>query len=89
MVVGLSVSGDAEQVRRQRKELGITFPILDGAGLRISYDVQTTPKFVLLDAANVVRGSWLGWGHETPTEVREELKRWMAPAMHLPPAPAP
>ncbi len=89
VVVGLSVSGDAEQVRRQRKELGITFPILDGAGLRISYDVQTTPKFVLLDAANVVRGSWLGWGHETPTEVREELKRWMAPAMHLPPAPAP
>jgi hypothetical protein len=89
VVVGLSVASDAAQVRRQREELGVTFPVLDGAGLRISYDVQTTPKFVLLDAGNVVRGSWLGWGHETPTEVREELKRWMAPAVHLPPAPAP
>jgi hypothetical protein len=86
-VIGLSVGTDAEEVRRQRTELGITFPILEGGGLRISYDVQTTPKFVLLDASNIVRGAWLGWGHETPTEVREELKRWMVPTMQLPPPP--
>jgi hypothetical protein len=88
-VVGMNVGGDAEHVRRQRSQLGITFPIFDGAGLRISYDVQTTPKFVVLDAANVVRGIWLGWGHETPAEVREELKRWMVPAVRLPAPPTP
>jgi hypothetical protein len=89
LVVGLSVAGSPEAVRRQREEMGLTFPILDGAGLRVSYAVETTPKFVVLDASNVVRGSWLGWGHETPQEVQEELRRWMAPVVQLPPAPAP
>jgi hypothetical protein len=89
VVVGLSVAGSPETVRRQHHELGLTFPILDGAALRGSYAVETTPKFVLLDGANIVRGSWLGWAHETPEEVREELKRWMAPAVQLPPAPVP
>ncbi len=89
VVVGLSVAGSAEMVRRQRGDMGLTFPILDGAGLRVSYAVETTPRFVLLDASNIVRGSWLGWGHETAEEVREELRRWMAPVVQLPPAPAP
>jgi hypothetical protein len=89
VVVGLSVAGNPEVVRRQHDELGLTFPILDGTGLRIGYAIETTPKFVVLDAANIVRGSWLGWGHETPEDVREELKRWMAPAVQLPPTPVP
>ncbi len=88
-VVGLSVAGSPEVVRHQREQLGLAFPILDGAGLRVSYAVETTPKFVLLDSSNVVRGSWLGWGHETPQEVREELRKWMAPVVQLPPAPVP
>jgi hypothetical protein len=88
-VVGLSVAGSAALVRQQRSELGVTFPILDGGGLRVSYDVTTTPKFVLLDGANVVRGAWLGVGQETAGEVREELKRWLAPSVQLPPPPGP
>jgi hypothetical protein len=88
-VVGLSVVSDAALVRRQREQLGINFPILDGAGLRISYEVETTPKFVLLDATNIVRGAWLGWGQETPTEVVTELKRWLPPATQLPLPPRP
>ena len=32
---------------------------------------------VLLDAAGVVRGSYVGWGNEIPLEVLEELKRWL------------
>jgi hypothetical protein len=69
--------------------LGFTFPVLDGGALRVSYGVETTPKFVLLDSANMVRGGWLGWGQETAAEVREELKRWLAAPVQLPPSPRP
>jgi hypothetical protein len=86
-VVGLSTVSDAGLVRRQRDELALTFPVLDGSGLHVSYEVTTTPKLVLLDGANIVRGAWLGWGPETSSEVREELKRWLAPSAQLPPPP--
>jgi peroxiredoxin len=77
-VVGMSVSEDAALVRRQRADLGLTFPVLNGSGLRISYAVETTPKIVLIDASGIIRGAYLGWGRETPGEVMEELRRWLA-----------
>jgi peroxiredoxin len=85
-VVGLAV-GDITRVKSQSAEWRLPFPVLDGAGLRISYGVETTPKFVLLDGNNIVRGAWLGWGRETPAEVVEELKRWLAVSNQLPPTP--
>jgi peroxiredoxin len=76
-VVGLSVSEDSATVRKQRDELNLTFPVLNGSGLRRSFAVETTPKIVLLDARGVVRGAYLGWGSETAREVTEELRRWL------------
>lgn len=76
-VLGLSVADDAARVRKQRDDLGLSFPLLDGSGLRITYAVATTPKFVLLDAAGIVRGTYLGWGPETPAEIRADLLRWL------------
>ena len=43
----------------------------------LSYAVEATPKVVLLDSDGVVRGTYLGWGRETPSAVTEELKRWL------------
>jgi peroxiredoxin len=74
-VIGLSVSDDAKDVRKQRAELDLGFPVVSGSGLRISYAVETTPKIVVIDAAGVVRGASLGWGHETAGEVLAELRR--------------
>jgi peroxiredoxin len=74
-VLGLSASDDAEYVRRQHEEYRLDFPILSGGGLRINYAVDATPKLIVLDAAGVVRASYVGWGPETPTAVVEELKR--------------
>jgi peroxiredoxin len=78
-VVGLAMSEDVERVRRQHDELGLTFPLLDGTGLRHSYVVETTPKFVVLDGNGVVRGSYLGWGQEAPLAVVTDIKRCLAP----------
>jgi peroxiredoxin len=77
-VVGLSVVDDDKKVLAQRDALKLTFPLLHGGGLRVSYAVETTPKIVLLDASGVVRGTYLGWGRETPDEVLTELRRWLS-----------
>src|SRR5262249_17225214 len=76
-VLGLAMTDDADRVRRQRDALQLTFPLLNGTGLYKSYDIQATPKVMVLDATGVVRGSFVGWGAETPAAVVEELKRWL------------
>jgi peroxiredoxin len=76
MVAGLSVSDDARAVRKQQADLGLDFPLLYGNGLRISYGVESTPKMVLIDGTGVVRGTYVGWGHETAGEVLSDLRHW-------------
>ena len=76
-VAGLSVSDDTRAVLEQRTALKLSFPILHGAGLRISYAVQTTPHLVLIDANGTVRAAYTGWGRETSAEVLAELRRWL------------
>jgi len=88
-VVGMCVSEDAEVVRKQHAEMKLTYPILSAGGLRGSFGVETTPKIILLDSANIVRGEYLGWGRETPREVHEELKHWLPAGIALPPVPQP
>jgi len=75
-VLALSVSGDVDAIKKQRATLKLTFPVLDGSGLHISYGVEGTPKLMLLDGNGVVRGDYVGWGSETPGAVMNELRRW-------------
>jgi hypothetical protein len=74
-VLGLAVFGETDQVLKQRDDLKLTFPLLAGQGLRFTYAVEATPKFVVLDAQGIVRGSYTGWGRELPTLVNDELSR--------------
>jgi peroxiredoxin len=73
-VLGMAMSEDGDSVRKQRTDLRLTFPVLCGSGLRFSYSVETTPRLVVLDAAGVVRGSYLGWGLEVQESILEDLK---------------
>jgi peroxiredoxin len=76
-VVGLSVSDDATAVLKQRTALKVSFPILHGGGLRLSYGVDSTPRLVVIDDTGVVRAAYTGWGASTAEEVRVELRRWL------------
>jgi peroxiredoxin len=76
-VIGMSVSDDEDKVKKQLVDLKLAIPVLHGAGLRVTYAVETTPKLVLIDANGIVRGDWLGWGQETADDVMAELKQWM------------
>jgi peroxiredoxin len=74
-VLGLAVSEDTALALKQREDLQIKFPLLSGSGLRRGYEVESTPKFVVLDSAGVMRGSYIGWGPEIPHSVTDDLKR--------------
>jgi peroxiredoxin len=74
VVVGLPLTENAEVVDRQRGALKLTIPLLRGGGLRQSYDVEATPKLVVLDAQGVVCGAFVGWGNETMEAVQVEVK---------------
>lgn len=87
-VVGLSISDKTDLVRRQYAQLGLSFPILSGGGMRASFAVESTPKMILIDSLQIVRGSYLGWGHETAGEVKEELRRWLPVGVSVPSVPA-
>ncbi len=74
-IVGMSVSSNKQTVLKQRDDLKLTFPVLDGAGLLFTYSVEGTPSMVLLDEAGIVRLLHPGWGNGTPSEITDELRR--------------
>jgi peroxiredoxin len=78
-VVSLSVTDDVQRVLKQRQQLAVTFPVVSGVGLKRSYNVEATPRWVIIDASGFVRAAFTGWGDEVPSLVREELRQRVAP----------
>lgn len=74
-VLALSIASDAEPALALRKRLGLKVPFLAGAGVRLSFAVEATPQFVLIDSKGIVRGSFTGWGPEVPESIESELKK--------------
>jgi peroxiredoxin len=77
VVLGMALGQDAQLVTKQRDEMKLTFPLLDGSGLRQSYAVDGTPKILVIDAGGVMRGCYTGWGSEIPKMATDELRRWV------------
>ena len=74
-ILALAVSQDADLVRLQHKELRLTFPILEGGGLRLSYGAAETPRFVVVDGEGTVILAETGWGYHTPAVIDAALRR--------------
>jgi peroxiredoxin len=74
-VLGLSVVDQAAAVLKQRSELKLTFSLANGAELRATYGVDTTPKIIVIDSDGIIRRTFEGWGEETPSMIREEVGR--------------
>lgn len=77
-VAALSLSDDVDLLRKQQTELGLTFPILAGKGMRQSFAIEATPRLLVLDGAGYVRATYEGWGPETSGGITTELKRLLA-----------
>ena len=74
-LVGMAMSNDEAHLRRCREQFNLTFTLCTGTSLRTSYEVSTTPYFVLVDANGRVAGIRTGWGPETAAELEGDLRR--------------
>lgn len=74
-LIALAVTEDTELVRAQHKELRLNFPILDGAGLRLSYGAHDTPRFVIINGEGTVIFAETGWGYHTPIAIETALRQ--------------
>ena len=72
-ILALAVTADPDAARKQHADLRLPFPIHDGHGMRITFGVENTPRFVLLDGEGMVRCATTGWGYGTPAEIVEAL----------------
>lgn len=73
-VLGLSVLGDAKKVTIQKETMKLGFPLLDGGGLKISYGLDATPKWYLLDNQMIIRVIHSGWGDEVRSELSHQAQ---------------
>lgn len=74
-IMAMAVSNDLTLVRRQHADMGLSFPILSGQGLHLTFAVEATPRILVLDAEGIVRSAQTGWGFHVPREITEEIQR--------------
>jgi hypothetical protein len=72
-VLALAMTEDRQRVSQEYGEWQLGIPIGSGLALRHSYDVEATPKIVVIDGSGIVRRTFVGWGSEMPHLVSEEL----------------
>ena len=77
-VVGVAVLEDPAVAQRQRLDLKLTLPLLDGRGVAALYGVETYPRFLVLDGQGAVAWQFDGFGPETGLLTRTQLDRLVA-----------
>ena len=76
--MAMAVTNDAGLARKQHADMKLPFPILDGQGMRLTFGVDATPRFALLDGEGILRYASTGWGAHTPHEITAEVGRCLA-----------
>lgn len=74
-VVALAVTNDSDYAIRQRGEMKLPFAVHDGAALRLSFGVDATPRFVVLDGEGRLQSAITGWAPHIGEELVGELRR--------------
>lgn len=73
-VLGMTVLSNARRVSAQKEAMKLTFPLVDGSGLKISYALDSTPKWYLVDALGIIRSVQSGWGDEMKADLIRETQ---------------
>jgi hypothetical protein len=71
--LALATTRDPELVRQQHKEMDLPFPIMDGQGMLLTFGVEATPRFVVLDGDGIVRAAYTGWGAHVSRDIVAQL----------------
>ena len=73
-ILAMAVTKEPDVAVRQQTEMKLPFPVYDGTTMRIAFNVEATPRFIVLDADGVIRASTTGWAPHVPDEVREAIR---------------
>ena len=79
VVVGMAMSDEATVVHKLQMRYSLSFPQLAARGLRHSYAVDATPRFVIVDAEGIVRAIHTGWGPDIPVLLTRDLRSSQKP----------
>lgn len=77
--VALFIHEDREAVGELLARRDWKYPVLVGSALRASYQIDATPRLVVLDGQGVVQGIYTGWGPEIPQLLLRDLRRVAEP----------
>ncbi len=69
--------GDAQNVARQRTDWKLSVHVFSGRDVYKKHGVESTPCFVIVDSAGIVRNVTLGWSEENAIAVADELDKWV------------
>ena len=78
-VLGVAVLEDPTAADRQRADLKLTVPLVDGRAVAGLYALDAYPKFFVLDARGALAWQFDGYGPETGFLAREQLDRLTGP----------
>ncbi len=74
-ILPMAVTDDPGLACRQHAERKLPFPILDGRGLHRTFDVEATPRWIVLDKEGVLRAACTGWSPENTRDIETEVRR--------------
>lgn len=74
-VVAVAVGAGPDAADALSKDMKLTFPVVDGAGARDRYGIDTHPRFFALDSAGTVTWRFDGFGLETGYLAKQEVER--------------
>ncbi|MCS6975851.1 MAG: TlpA family protein disulfide reductase [Gemmatales bacterium] len=75
VVLGFAMSDDVAKTTETIERMQVRFPVCPGKSLKNSYEVEATPRFVVVDAEGIVRAAFTGWGPEIPPALAEALRK--------------
>jgi peroxiredoxin len=82
-ILGLAKTSKVAEAVQKHKDMGLTFPLLDGTGLHTTFGVEATPRWIILDANGVLRGAYTGWGFQIADQIVDDLQKCL-PTKKLP-----
>ncbi|MGL6096187.1 MAG: peroxiredoxin family protein, partial [Fimbriiglobus sp.] len=77
-VVAVAIGAGPDAIEQQRADMRLTVPVIDGAGIRERYGIDTYPRFLTVDPAGTITWRFDGFGMEAGYLARTEIERLIA-----------
>lgn len=83
-ILAMAVTNDPDAARQQHADLKLPFAIHNGSALRLSFAVEATPRFVVLDGEGFLRNAITGWAPHVGEDLLDDIARCGNPPRPMP-----